>query len=95
MCKQQAKVKKLKELFNITYKQFTIVSIHVQYTYYLSVNKVAHSGFETQRRHRQKSKTGVSVAPEKDLCPPKTNVIMNSILIHQIFTTKFYNKRNS
>lgn len=35
MCKQQAKVKKLKELFNITYKQFTIVSIHVQYTYYL------------------------------------------------------------
>ena len=35
MCKQQAKVKKLKELFYITYKQFTIVSIHVQYTYYL------------------------------------------------------------
>ena len=35
MCKQQAKVKKLKELFNITYIQFTIVSIHVQYTYYL------------------------------------------------------------
>ena len=35
MCKQQAKVKKLKEIFNITYKQFTIVSIHVQYTYYL------------------------------------------------------------
>ena len=35
MCKQKAKVKKLKELFNITYKQFTIVSIHVQYTYYL------------------------------------------------------------
>ena len=35
MCRQQARVKKLKELFNITYIQFTIVSIHVQYTYYL------------------------------------------------------------
>ena len=30
-----------------------------------SVNKAAHSGFETQRRHHQKSKTGVSVAPQK------------------------------
>ena len=28
-----------------------------------SVNKAAHSGFETQRRHYQKSKTGVSVVP--------------------------------
>ena len=28
-----------------------------------SLNKAAHSGFETQRRHHQKSKTGVSVAP--------------------------------
>ena len=27
-----------------------------------SVNKAVHSGFETQRRHYQKSKTGVSVA---------------------------------
>ena len=36
-----------------------------------STNKAAHSGFETQRRHHQKSKTGVSVAPQKDLCPPK------------------------
>ena len=26
-----------------------------------------HSGFETQRRHHQKSKTGVSVAPQKGL----------------------------
>ena len=32
-----------------------------------NANKAAHSGFETQRRHHQKSKTGVSVAP----CPPK------------------------
>ena len=27
-----------------------------------SLNKAAHSGFETQRRHHQKSKTGASVA---------------------------------
>ena len=30
-----------------------------------------HPGFETQGRHNQKSKTGVSVAPKKDLYPPK------------------------
>ena len=34
-------------------------------------NKATHSGFETQRRHDQKSKTGVSVAPYKNMCPPK------------------------
>ena len=28
-----------------------------------SVNKVPHFGFETQRRHHQKSKIGVSVDP--------------------------------
>ena len=32
-----------------------------------SVNKAAHSGFETQRRHHQKSETRVSVAPQKRL----------------------------
>ena len=37
-----------------------------------NANKAAHSGFETQTRRHQKSKTGVSVAPEKDMCPPKT-----------------------
>ena len=37
-----------------------------------SVDKAAHSGgFEIQRRHHQKSKTEVSVAPQKDMCPPK------------------------
>ena len=36
-----------------------------------SVNKAGHSGFETQRRRHEKPKTGVSVAPQKDLCPPK------------------------
>ena len=35
-------------------------------------NKAAHSGFETQRRRHQKSKTGVPVAPKMDMCPPKT-----------------------
>ena len=38
-----------------------------------SVNKAAHSGFETKRRYHQKSKTGLSVAPQKDLCPLKLN----------------------
>ena len=35
-----------------------------------SMNKAAHFGFETQRRHHQKSKTGASVAPQKSSCPP-------------------------
>ena len=30
-----------------------------------------HYGFETQSRHHQKSKTGVSVAPQKGLMSPK------------------------
>ena len=30
-----------------------------------SMNKAANSGFETQRRRHQKSKTGVSVASQK------------------------------
>ena len=36
---------------------------HTLHTPLPSVNKVAHFGFETQRRHHQKSKTGISVAP--------------------------------
>ena len=32
-----------------------------------SVNKAVHSGFETQLRYHKKSKTGVSVAPQKEL----------------------------
>ena len=31
-----------------------------------SMNKAAHSGFETHRRHHQKSKTGVSVYTEHE-----------------------------
>ena len=30
-----------------------------------SANQAVHSGFESQRRHCQKSKTGVSVAPQR------------------------------
>ena len=37
----------------------------------LNANKAFHSGFESERRHHQKLKTGKSVAPQKDLCPPK------------------------
>ena len=38
-----------------------------------SINKAAHPGFETLKRHHQKSKAGVLEAPQKkkDLCPPK------------------------
>ena len=40
-----------------------------------SVNKAAHSGFETQRRHHQKSKKGVSMAPQKGLMSSKNTKI--------------------
>ena len=33
---------------------------HVTHKSLPSANKAAHSGFETQRRHHQKSKTGIS-----------------------------------
>ena len=33
---------------------------HVAHTPLPSVNKAANAGFETQRRHHQKSKTGIS-----------------------------------
>ena len=33
--------------------------------YLYCTNKAAHSGFETQGRHHQKFKTGVSVASQK------------------------------
>ena len=43
-----------------------------------SVNKAAHSGIETQRRRHQKSKTGVSVAPEN-------NIMVESQVSYDIF----------
>ena len=47
------------------------LSERISYTPLPSANKAAHSGFETQRRHHQKSKTEVSVAPKIDMCPTK------------------------
>ena len=43
------------------------LSEHVTSMPLSSANKAAHFGFETQRRRHQKSKTGVSVAPQKGL----------------------------
>ena len=37
--------------------------------YYAQATKHTHPGFETQKRHHQKSKTGVSVTLKKDRCP--------------------------
>ena len=37
---------------------------HITQTPLASVKKAAHSGFETQRKHHQKSKTGASVTPQ-------------------------------
>ena len=34
-----------------------------------NANNAAHSGFETQRRHHQKSKSGASVARQKGRMP--------------------------
>ena len=40
------------------------ISGNVHYVRLCNANKAARSGFETQRRRHQKSKTGVSVAPK-------------------------------
>ena len=40
-----------------------------------SSNNAAHSGFETQRRRHQKSKTGVSMAPQKKIMSSKNVLI--------------------
>ena len=40
---------------------------HVTYMPLPSMNKAAYFGFETQGRHPQKSKIGLSVAPQKGL----------------------------
>ena len=42
---------------------------HTSYMSLPSTVNAAHSGFKTQRRHHQKSKTGVSVALQNDMCP--------------------------
>ena len=53
--------------------------------------KDAHSGFETQMRCHQKSKTEVSVAPQKDICPP--NFLKKKNMVLFVFTashTKYH-----
>ena len=49
-----------------------------------STNKAAHSGFETHRSHHQKSKTGVSVAPQKGLMSSKIFFKKSQELFYQI-----------
>ena len=45
-----------------------------------------HPGFETQGRHHQKSKTGVSVAPQKGLMSSKNyNEFPLTLRLHNIF----------
>ena len=58
-------------------KRFAGVTLDVNYWEHTShmplssVNKAAHSDFETEMRHHQKSTTGLSVVPQKNLCPSK------------------------
>ena len=47
-----------------------------------SVNKAAHSIFETQRRRHEKFKTGVSVAPQKGLMSSKN--VLKSLQNHSL-----------
>ena len=47
-----------------------------------SMNKAAYSGFETQRRHHQKSKTGVSVIQQNHLCSPNKFLKITHIIFH-------------
>ena len=58
---------------------------HVTSTHLPSTNKAAHSGFETQRRRHQKSKTGVSHVLQKLFKKRKKNKLsrQNWILSHQ------------
>ena len=63
-----------------------------------SMNKAAHSGFEIQRRHYQKSKT---VAPQKRTYvlqfffkKPGLNLILDTIQINLITTVHFISLKN-
>ena len=49
-----------------------------------SVNKTSYSGFETQQRCHQKSKTGVSLTHKKDLCPPTSKMYMKNLVYYGI-----------
>ena len=63
-----------------------------------SANKATHSGFETQRRRHQKSKTGVSMTPQKGLMSSKNlkkmilMKVIRSIELNLRIKTKFITK---
>ena len=54
-------------------QEFSRIHIRGEFEKYHAGKKAsyleAHTGFETLRRCHHKSKTGVSVAPQKDICP--------------------------
>ena len=54
---------------------------HISHTPLPSVNKAAHSGFETWRRCHQKSKTGVSVAPQKGFTSGK--ILKKKVVVNE------------
>ena len=54
-----------------------------------SENKTAHSGFETQRQHHQKSKTEISVAPQQRLVSSK-NFFLKESAFNTCFTRICY-----
>ena len=47
--------------------------------------EAAHSGFETQRRRHKKSKTGVSVTPQKGLMSSKKFILKKECLFFIFF----------
>ena len=76
-----------KTLFLCFSRSFTPVNLSERVTRMLpsSVNKTAHSGFETQKRRHQKSKKGASVASQKGLMSSKNfkkSFILVNLKIH-------------
>ena len=67
---------------------------HVTHKLPLSVNKVAHSGFEAQRRRHQKSKRGVLVAPQKGLMSYKIYFKKKKEIFHASIMSVGNDQRN-
>ena len=63
------------------------ISGNIYHTHLHSLNKAVHSGFETQRRCHQKSKTGVSVAPQMKMCP--TNFFLKKSMNVHFYSWKY------
>ena len=49
-----------------------------------SINKIACSVFETQRRCHHKSKTGVPVAPQKGIMSSKMFLLCHPVIVIQV-----------